>query len=593
MNCPKTNYKKTAWSAAWGGTKVGALVVACILLLTATAVAGNGNGKVAKDLDETKLGSQQVDVIVQYKTTPASKHFDKANKHGAKLKNQFAAIKAAHYSVRADEVAKLADEDSDIAYVSPDRPVQASGYTAQFEAVNGDIAQGRGYNGAGVTVAVIDSGIGSHSDIASSRIVYKQDFTGQGTDDQYGHGTHVAGIIGGNGYKSGNGGCSSCFLTYMGIAPQVKFVSLKVLDRNGAGTDSNVIAAINRAIALKSTYNIKIINLSLGRGVYESYATDPLTQAVESAWKAGIFVVVAAGNYGRDNSNGRNGYGTITSPGNDPYVITVGAMRTFGTDVRSDDVVTSYSSKGPSFIDHVVKPDIVAAGNKVVSTLAPNASLDANYPTTLVPLTDYQDTGSTSKSTLYFRLSGTSMAAPQVAGAAALLLQRYSTLTPDQLKARLMKTAYKDLTLYSTSTDATTGITYEEQADIFTVGAGYLDTDAALNNTDSASTSVGVAKSPTVSYNSSTGQVTLVNGSSVLWGSSVIWGSSVVWGSSVIWGSNASGQSVLWGSSVIWGSSATQGFSVLWGSSVTPTSVIWGSNTSASSAMSVLTDGDQ
>jgi serine protease AprX len=268
-------------------------------------------------------------------------------------------------------------------------------------------------------------------------------------------------------------------------------------------------------------------------------------------------------------------------------------MRTFGTDDRSDDVITSYSSKGPSFIDHVVKPDIVAAGNKVVSDLGPNASLDTNYPSTQVPLTDYQNTSSTGKSTTYLRLSGTSMAAPQVAGAAALMLQMNSALTPDQLKARLMKSAYKNLTLYSTSTDAATGITYSEQADIFTVGAGYLDIDAAMNNTDSASSTVGVAKSPTVNYNSSTGQVTLVNGSSVLWGSSVVWGTSVVWGSSVIWGSDASGQSVLWGSSVIWGSSSMQGFSVLWGSSVTPTSVIWGSSTAASSAMSVLTDGDQ
>ena len=204
----------------------------------------------------------------------------------------------------------------------------------------------------------------------------------------------------------------------------------------------------------------------------------------------------------------------------------------------------------------------------------------------------YQSTTSTANSTYYFRLSGTSMAAPQVAGAAALMLQKNSTLTPDQVKARLMKSAYKNLTLYSTSIDAATGQSYNAQADIFTVGAGYLDIDNALNNTDTASSTVGVAKSPTAAMNSS-GQVYLVNGSSVLWGSSVIWGSSVVWGSSVIWGSNASGQSVLWGSSVVWGSSSTSAFSVLWGSSCSASSVIWGANTKASSAYSVLTDGDQ
>ena len=115
--------------------------------------------------------------------------------------------------------------------------------------------------------------------------------------------------------------------SFWGIAPKVRFVNLRVLDRNGAGTDSMVIAAIQRAIALKSTYNIKIINLSLGRPVMESYLQDPLCQAVEQAWKAGIVVVVAAGNEGRNNTKGTSGYGTITSPGNDPYVITVGAMK--------------------------------------------------------------------------------------------------------------------------------------------------------------------------------------------------------------------------------------------------------------------------
>ena len=157
--------------------------------------------------------SQPVDVIVQYKTTPLTKHFNNASKHGAKLKKQFSLSNGAVYSLTASQVSQLANDDSDIAYITPDRPVKATwgggiDYSSQFEAVNADIAQGYGYDGTGVTVAVIDSGIGSHSDL-SSRVVYAQDFTGQGTDDQYGHGTHVAGIIGGNGYRSGSG-CSNC-----------------------------------------------------------------------------------------------------------------------------------------------------------------------------------------------------------------------------------------------------------------------------------------------------------------------------------------------------------------------------------------------
>ena len=141
--------------------------------------------------------------------------------------------------------------------------------------------------------------------------------------DLYGHGTHVAGIIGGNGYLSGG--------NYAGVAPGVNLLDLRVLDLNGSGSDSNVIAAIEQAIALQSTYNIRVINLSLGRGIFVSYTQDPLCQAVEAAWKAGIVVVVAAGNYGRVSVNGSNGFGTITAPGNDPFVITVGAMKSNGS----------------------------------------------------------------------------------------------------------------------------------------------------------------------------------------------------------------------------------------------------------------------
>src|SRR5208283_4443934 len=140
------------------------------------------------------------------------------------------------------------------------------------------------------------------------------------------------------------------------------------LDQTGAGTDSSVIAAIEQAIALKAKYNIRVINLSLGRPVYESYKADPLCQAVEQAWKAGITVVVAAGNYGRANPATTFGYGTITAPGNDPYVITVGAMNDKGTPTLTDDVITTYSSRGPTLYDMVAKPDIVAPGNLIDST---------------------------------------------------------------------------------------------------------------------------------------------------------------------------------------------------------------------------------
>src|SRR6059058_4821232 len=163
--------------------------------------------------------------------------------------------------------------------------------------------------------------------------------------------------------------------TFKGIAPNANLVDLRVLDANGGGQEANVIAAIQTAIELKNTYNIRVINLSLGRPVFESYTLDPLCQAVEQAWKAGIFVAVAAGNTGCDNSYGTNGYATIAAPGNDPYVITVGATNTNGTPNRNDDIMTSFSSKGPSVVDHIVKPDVVAPGNNVTSLRVPNSTL--------------------------------------------------------------------------------------------------------------------------------------------------------------------------------------------------------------------------
>src|SRR5947209_7597313 len=214
---------------------------------------------------------------------------------------------------------------------------------------------------------------------------------------------------------------------------------------------------------------------------------DPLCQAVEAAWKAGIVVVVAAGNYGRDNSMLTQGYGTIAAPGNDPYVITVGAMSTNATSWTTDDKIASYSSKGPTLIDHIVKPDLVAPGNRVVSLLAPKTTLPLTYPQTLlIPAAYYQLIGAKSNSTDYFSLSGTSMATPVVSGAAALLIQQHPSLTPDQVKARLMKTAVKALNLYSTGTDASTLQSFNSQSDIFTVGAGYVNIPAALSNNDLA-----------------------------------------------------------------------------------------------------------
>ena len=230
-----------------------------------------------------------------------------------------------------------------------------------------------------------------------------------------------------------------------------------MLDENGEGSDSGVIAAIETAIALKNKYNIRVINLSLGRDVFESYTLDPLCQAAERAWNAGIVVVAAAGNEGRDSSLNNDGYGTITAPGNDPFVITVGAMNTRGSRDRSFAIPTSYTSRGPTAFDHVVKPDLVAPGNLIVSLYAGAFTLNRHSPSNQVTHSLYKRDGDENPSSTYFVLSGTSMAAPMVSASAALMLQQDPTLTPDQVKARLLSTAYRDLIPYSFTYDQATG----------------------------------------------------------------------------------------------------------------------------------------
>jgi serine protease AprX len=560
-----------------------------IVILTMASLAFGQSPKISPDLQKLSPNAN-VNVIVQYNTSPSNRELNSANAAGAANGKALGLANAYLWTMSPAKLQNLLNQDPNVKYVSPDRPLRGAMNYAD-PAVNADVAHSLGYDGTGIGVAVIDSGVNQIFDLTqsagkTSRIVYSQNFDplANTTSDLYGHGTHVSGIIAGNG---GSSNCGNCDVTFRGIAPNANIINLRVLDSNGSATDSTVIAAIQQAIALKNLYNIRVINLSLGRGIFESYTLDPLCQAVEQAWKAGIVVVVAAGNYGRDNSNSNYGYGTITAPGNDPYVITVGAMKTMGTATRADDLITTYSSKGPTMLDQVIKPDLVAPGNLVVSDLAStNATLFVNNPQNQVPISYYQTNNNQNASSSYFILSGTSMAAPMVSGAAALLLQQNPSLAPDQVKARLMKTAYKVFPSSSSYSDPSTGITYTSYYDIFTVGAGYLDVWAALNNNDVAPATAGSALSPTAVFNTSTNQVYMSYGNSVIWGTTN-WGSSVVWGTSVIWGTTTSGQSVLWGASTAcWNSSTSTASAVLWG-----THALWGH--SATSADSILTGGDK
>ena len=261
-------------------------------------------------------------------------------------------------------------------------------------------------------VGVIDSGIAAHPDLGS-RVIAAQSFnsTVNGVADDYGHGTAVAGIIAGDGNASAG--------QYIGIAPDANLINLRVNDGNGAAPTSAIMNAILWAVANKNAFNIRVLNLSLQASVEETYRTSPIDAAVEYAWLKGIVVVVAAGNNGPNSA----GY----APANDPYVITVGATDDHGTPSTADDALASFSSYG-STQDGILKPDLVAPGRHIITTLAPNSSFALNYPMALV-------------GPQYIQLSGTSVAAPSVSGVAALYIESHPTVRPGQLKGVMLATA--------------------------------------------------------------------------------------------------------------------------------------------------------
>jgi serine protease AprX len=340
----------------------------------------------------------------------------------------------------------------DVSSISIDRQVRGALQPTVRATVGAAwVAERLGFDGTGVGVAIVDSGVAAwHDDLGNNRVVHFADFVNgqQQPYDDYGHGTHVAGIIAGNGQDAGG--------SRRGIAPGAHLIVLKALDANGDGNVSRVIAAIDYAVRNRAAYNIRILNLSVAAGVYESYNSDPLTQAARRAVDAGIVVITAAGNLGRDAS-GAIQYGGITAPGNAPWVLTVGASNDRGTVDRADDTVASFSSRGPGLIDGSLKPDLVAPGVGIESLADASSFLYQASPAA-------RRWGvSRSGQEPYLALSGTSMAAPIVAGTVALMLNANSALTPELVKSILRSTAESS-----------------RRYDQFTQGAGFLNSRAAV-----------------------------------------------------------------------------------------------------------------
>lgn len=290
--------------------------------------------------------------------------------------------------------------DPDIDYISFDSKVYTLLDIAN-QSMETYFPHDKGFEGEGVTVAIIDTGVSPHYDLVRPRnriIGFKDLIDNQSRPyDDNGHGTHIAGIIAGNGYASRG--------RYVGVAPKSNILAVKALDRNGGGSTSKVIEAISYVIETKDHYNTKIINLSIGTPANSTCENDPLCKAVNMAIKAGLVVVVAAGNSGPSK-------GTILSPGTNRNVITVGAVDDKRTVDTSDDTIADFSSRGPT-LDGIKKPDLVAPGVNI-------NSLSSNKLDSYVPL------------------SGTSMATPLVSGTIALLFNEYGNLTPLQVKALLI-----------------------------------------------------------------------------------------------------------------------------------------------------------
>jgi serine protease AprX len=268
-----------------------------------------------------------------------------------------------------------------------------------------------GDTGQGVTVAVLDTGIDNLPDFAG-RLVGGVDLTGANSpfQDSYGHGTFVAGLIAGDGASS-NG-------QYSGEAPGANLVSIKVAGADGTTHLGTLITALQWAADHRGAYGIQVLNMSLGFQPTESTVLNPLDQAVEAVWNSGITVVASAGNAGPFN-------GTILSPGDDPLVITAGALDDMAGTTVSADEMTDFSSAGPTSPDGWVKPDLVTSGRSVVSLAAPGSTIYDSNPSARIGAGNFVG-------------SGTSFSAAITSGAAALVLAGNPGLTPDQVKARLL-----------------------------------------------------------------------------------------------------------------------------------------------------------
>jgi serine protease AprX len=539
------------------------------------AFAAGHRARMSADLDEQlAAGSSSIDVIVHGTRAEVDAL---AQRYNVRVKRYMKS--GVVFRVTAGQLAALQqDETQD--HLSADVPIhsiaEVTAQTIGADQVWAGSERLPPLSGQGVGVALIDSGVDTRHAALRNRVVFTKDFTGGNGFDGYGHGTHVAGII------SGRPGRTSDTADYRGIAGGARIINLRVLGDDGSGVASDVIEAIDWAIENRRVYDIRVINLSLGAPVTQPYRDDPLCEAVERAVAAGIVVVAAAGNYGQA-ADGRVVVGGTASPGNDPGAITVGALDTHGTPARSDDTVATYSSRGPTRYDLVLKPDLVAPGSHIVSAESAGSYLARTYPQRHVA-----GTGTNG----YIQLSGTSMAAGVVSGAVALLLEENPRLTPRDAKAVLQMTS-----------------SFMPGEGLLASGAGSLNVIAAAelagpkaNFSLLVTTIAGERVSPGgfaffEPKNSFTVRAfserktrrrpqALLRSATIIWGTNaddtIIWGTTIMAamnvGDTIIWGTDAS-DTIIWGTStddtIIWGTVACD--TIIWGT-IADDTIIWGTS---------------
>jgi serine protease AprX len=534
--------------------RVGRGLMLGLMVLASSGVASAQTARFDEMVDKALKEGRSIPVIARYKDEAAKGRLETLlNTAGAKRVRTHIAMKGVSADTQNADVRTLA-QSGDVAYLSYDAPVYSSqfGMTPEWEQtlvgsdgsstlpggtkpgtldLNGSggtrpvptqmpispidasgaaAARSRyGVTGKNVTVAIIDSGVQPSTDLPASRIKAFVDFVGRQKTayDDYGHGTHVAGIIAGSGARS--------YGRYTGVAPAANIVALKVLDGRGAGTTSNVLAALDWVLANYMLYNIRIVNMSLGHPVYSPIAEDPLVQAVEALSKRGIVVVAASGNFGKLQS-AQKVYASVTSPGNAPSAVTVGAAHNNGTLARGDDYIADFSGRGPTRFEYAMKPDVVAPGYGVIATAASGSYLLTTYPATQVTAG-------------YLRLNGTSMATPVVAGAAALMLSANPNLSAHTVKAVLQYTAQR------------LGTT-----DVMTQGAGEINVAGAVR----LAKLINTAAAPNTRWLKGRQRPTRAD---LLFGEIAYWGRATIWFDTIHVGQDVYMNLAQWKDNIVWG----------------------------------------